>query len=157
MYKIIHKERTLKFLPNSISATMCFVWYFHSVLVVWQLSYQRVHIFKATHILFLSVAWHVSPPFILIFILVLFFGIFLLVWCFKTFCRIIPLCPYCLILLFIYWMFGVFKFLLSTIIPCLIFLLSFLSCYECKISAIATFCKFSETTMSIFSLKVPKP
>jgi len=157
MYKIIHKERILKFLPYLISATMCFLWYFHSVLVIWRPSYQHVHLFKATPILFLSVAWHVSSPFILIFILVLLFGIFLLVWCFKTFCCITSLCLYCRILLFMNLMFRVFIFTFSPTISCFVFSLDFLSCYESKISAIATFCKGSKTIMYIVSLKVPKP
>jgi hypothetical protein len=157
MYKIIHKERILKFIPYSISATVCFLWYFHCVLIIWQPSYQRVHLFKATCILFLSVAWHVS--YILFqslswsYCLAFCFS----VWCFKTFCCIISLCPYCLTLLFMNLVFRVFIFTFSPIISCPIFLLDFLSCYESKISAIATFCKGSKAIMYILSLKVPKP
>jgi hypothetical protein len=151
MCKIIHKETILKFLPYSISATMFFLQCFRSVLVIWQPSYQCVYLFKATHILFPSVAWHVFSPFIPIFILVLLFGDFLLVWCFKTFCWIISLCPSCLILLFINFMFRVFIFTFCPVISCFFFS-DFLSCYESKISALATFSKVSKAIMYILTV-----
>jgi hypothetical protein len=60
-------------------------------------------------------------------------------------------------LFFINLRFRVFIIKFSPIIFWLIFSLDFLSCYESKISAIATLCKGSKAIMYILSLKVPKP